>query len=286
MSGGDDIQWSWDPTLFAGSAAHYPRGRVGYPAALVAGVVRALQLDGTGRLLDIGCGPGSVALLLAPHYADVVGVDADPDMIEVAGALAEELGIRNASWHHRRGEELTADLGVFRTAVLAQSFHWMDRPLVAGLVHELLEVGGTLVHIHANTNRGSADIEGLSGPQPPYDAIAELVSSYLGPLRRAGQGVLPHGTVGGEDEIYRETGFVLGEQLEVPAWVVERSVDDLVAATFSLSGSAPHLFDDRLAAFEDELRALLVEAAGDGGFTERMLPIGLDVWHRAVDLGR
>ena len=285
MSSADDAGWSWDPTLFAGSAVHYPRGRVAYPAAMVDGLVRALALDGTGRLLDVGCGPGSVALLLAPHYAEVVGVDADPDMVEVASTLTAELGIGNARWHHRRGEELTADLDLFRTAVLAQSFHWMDRQLVARLVHELLEVGGTLVHIHANTNRGEADIEHLPGPQPPHEAIADLVSRYLGPVRRAGQGVLPQGTAGGEDEIYREAGFVLGEQLEVPGWVVERSVDDLVAATFSLSGSAPHLFGDRLADFEGELRALLVDAAGDDGFTERMSPVGVDVWHRGIDLG-
>lgn len=249
---------------------------------MVDGLVETLELDGTGRLLDVGCGPGSVALLLAPHYAEVIGIDADPDMIEAASTLAASLGIRNAGWCHLRGEELSADLGHFRTAVLAQSFHWMDRPLVAGLVHELLEDGGNLVHVHATTHRGSADVEDLTGPAPPYEAIAELVSRHLGPERRAGQGVLPDGTVSGEDAIYRKAGFVIGEQLEVPGWVVERSVDDLVAATFSQSGSAPHLFGDQLGAFERELRGVLV-AAGDA-FTERMSPIRLDVWRRACDL--
>jgi trans-aconitate methyltransferase len=57
--------WQWDPSLYAGSARFYSIGRVAYPAELVA----ALELDGTGRLLDVGCGPGSLNLLLAPHFS-------------------------------------------------------------------------------------------------------------------------------------------------------------------------------------------------------------------------
>jgi trans-aconitate methyltransferase len=44
----------------------------------------ALELDGAGRLLDIGCGPGSFTLLVAPLFDQAVGIDADADMIAVA----------------------------------------------------------------------------------------------------------------------------------------------------------------------------------------------------------
>lgn len=283
MVGTHDSAWRWDPTLFAGSAAYYAQGRVAYPPALTQALVRELQLDGTGRLLDIGCGPGSLTLPLAPHYADGVAIDADPDMIEVASSRAARHGLDNISWRQLRGEELGAELAPVRTAVLAQSFHWMDRPRVAGLVHDLLEAGGTLVHVHATTHRGGSDTEGLSGPQPPYEAIAELVQNYLGAERRAGQGVLRFGTPSGEDEVYRGAGFVDPQRIEVPAWVVERSVDDVVAAVYSQSGSAPHLFGDRLPDFGHELRILVAQAAGGELFTERMSPIAVDIWHRAID---
>jgi len=39
---------------------------VGYPVEVVEVLVEALALDGLGRLLDVGCGPGSLTLLLAP----------------------------------------------------------------------------------------------------------------------------------------------------------------------------------------------------------------------------
>jgi len=58
--------WAWDPSLYAGSAQFYPLGRVGDPDRLVDELVDALGLDGTELLLDIGCGPGSLTLLLAP----------------------------------------------------------------------------------------------------------------------------------------------------------------------------------------------------------------------------
>ena len=87
---------SWDPTLFAGSARFYSRGRVAYPPGLSEEMVARLALDGSGRLLDIGCGPGSIGLMLAPHYAEVVGVDADADMIAEATRLAKASAVHNA----------------------------------------------------------------------------------------------------------------------------------------------------------------------------------------------
>ncbi|MGW0523309.1 class I SAM-dependent methyltransferase [Crossiella sp. NPDC003009] len=67
-----------------GSAEHYARGRLAYPAGLADALAAQLRLDGTGRLLDIGCGPGSLTLPLARLFQEAVGVDADPDMITEA----------------------------------------------------------------------------------------------------------------------------------------------------------------------------------------------------------
>ena len=59
---------------------------------------------------------------------------------------------------------------------------------------------------------------------------------------------------------------------------VERTADDVVAAVFSLSSSAPHLFGDRLADFEADLRSVLAEASPGGRFTERAQDIELAIW--------
>ena len=47
---------SYDPTLFEGAAAHYRYGRPPYSPQLEAVLTEELELDGSGRLLDGGCG--------------------------------------------------------------------------------------------------------------------------------------------------------------------------------------------------------------------------------------
>ncbi|GAA0593348.1 class I SAM-dependent methyltransferase [Kutzneria viridogrisea] len=270
--------WEWDPSLFSGSAAYYTRGRLAYPKALADALAAELHLDGSGRLLDVGCGPGSLTLPLAALFEQAIGLDADRDMIDEAGRLAAQAGISNTRWLCLRGEDLPAGLGSFRLISFAQSFHWMDRPRVAAAVRGMLDPAGACVHVHATTHQGAEGGDALPHPRPPHSSIAELVRSHLGPVRRAGRSLLPQGTVAGEADIYRAAGFTGPRRIEVPGRVVTRVTDDIVAAVFSLSSSAPHLFGERRAEFEAELRRLLHSASPSGVFSERTREIAIDIW--------
>src|SRR5215470_15008283 len=92
--------WRWDPSLYRGSAPFYARGRVAYPAALTDQLVAHLGLDGRGRLLDLGCGPGSLTLPLAEHFSQVIAVDADAEMLANGTRRALAAGITNIEWVH------------------------------------------------------------------------------------------------------------------------------------------------------------------------------------------
>ena len=265
--------WSWDPSLYEGSAGYYAAGRVAYPPTLVSTLVEDLMLDGTGRLLDVGCGPGSITLLLAPYVHEAIGVDADAGMLAEAARLAGRRDIQNVSWRHLRAEQLPADLAPVRLVTLAQSFHWMDRPRVAAILRAMLEPGGALVHVSATTHEG----ENPGDDAPPWRAVDGLVAAYLGPRRRAGQGVRPPGP-NDENEIYAAAGFDGPRPIIVPAWPVERDVDQVIASVHSLSWAAPHLFRARLAEFDDDLRELLQSSTRTGAFHETMPPIRLDIW--------
>ena len=281
-----EIGWQWDPSLYAGSAAYYVQGRVAYPHALFDGLVDELRLDGTGRLLDVGCGPGSLSLPLAPMFDHVTGVDADPDMLAEGARQAAAAGITNIDWVLSRAEDLTAHIGPFRVATLAQSFHWMNRSRVAGLLHAVLAPDGALVHVHATTHQGIETDRPLPHPQPPRRQIGALIKRFLGPERRAGQGSLPEAATPEADlgqqesQIYRTAGFTGPTRIEVPGPVVVRSVDDVVASVFSLSSAAPHLFGHRVTGFEAELRELLAECGVQGRFSEQMREIAIDIWRR------
>lgn len=274
-----DWDWQWDETLYAGSAQHYAVGRMAYPAALGEALRDELELDGKGRLLDVGCGPGPVTLLLAPYFAQVVGVDADADMLDVAAERAARTGVRNAKWRQLRAEELPADLGTFEVVTFAQSFHWMDQALVADRVRGMLAPGGAWVHVGATTHRGLDGTAELPHPRPPWSAIDDLVTRYLGPVRRAGRSALPTGTRGGEEDVMRAAGYAGPTRLVVGGDEVEdRTVDEVVAAVFSLSGSTPHQFGADRPAFEADLRELLTNAAGNGLFSEQRREIEAVIW--------
>ena len=268
--------WVWDLTLYRGSAEFYAAGREPYPPTLVDALVDALGLDGTGRLLDVGCGPGSLLLLLAPHVATAIGIDADPDMIEAARRSAVDLpGVR---LRVLRAEDLPADLAPVDVITFAQSFHWMRREQVAGAARALLRPGGVLVHVSATTHEGVDSGREMDHPRPPWAAITALVRRFLGPQRRAGQSVLTNGTPSHEDEVFRAAGLVGPDRIELAGWVADRSEAQVVAGVYSLSGSAPHLFGLDWPDFDAELRSLVAAASDSGWFTEEFPPITLRLW--------
>jgi SAM-dependent methyltransferase len=273
-------RWDWDETLYAQSATYYVAGRLAYPKQLAAEIVSAAGQGPASRALDVGCGPGSLTLLLAPLVDQIVGIDADKEMIAEAQLAAQRVGISNVSWRQLHGEHLPADLGGFDLATFAQSLHWMKRVEVLRLVRTMLRPGGACVHVHATTNRGDESVDPLQRPRPPYEQVDALVRSYLGPMRRAGRSVRPSFAGGDEAEVYGAAGFDGPARFIVPRGeVIERSADHVVAATFSLSSSTPHLFGDRRAEFERRLRALLTTASdGDDLFSERVRDIAFDVW--------
>jgi SAM-dependent methyltransferase len=242
----------------------------------------ALKLDGHGRLLDVGCGPGTVALGLAHLFGEIVGVDPDGEMIAEARRAAAAAGVSHTSqrWVQARAEDLPGGLGTFTVATLGQSFHWMDRDLVAATMNNMLEPGGALVHI-ADLKAEAIDATGLPNPPVPYPAIADVVRRYLGPVRRAGRGLLPDGTPGGETAVLSRAGFAGPEHhIVAGGQALVRTIDDVVAWAFSMSYSAPHLFGSRRDDFEADLRQLLTDASPSGRFSERQPSTDAVVWRK------
>lgn len=282
--------WEWDDTLFLGSAPFYQRGRLPYAPGLPDVLAEALTLDGRGRLIDVGCGPGTLALSLAHLFREVVGVDPDAGMIAEAERRAGEAadageagdaGVPGRTrWLRARAEELPAGLGTFSVATFGQSFHWMVRDTVAAIIKGMLRPGGALVHI-SDLKGETRSVDGLPHPAVPYSAVRSLTRQYLGSGRRAGRGVLLHGTPGGEAEVFTRAGFAGPQRYVVPGGqALERTSEDVVAWVFSLSSSAPHLFGERHGAFEADLDRLLREVSPSGRFSERQPSTEVFVWRK------
>ena len=259
--------WTWDESLFEGAARYYRRGRIPYAEGLADSLAKVLSLDGRGRLLDVGCGPGIVALRLARLFEGVVGLDPDAAMLSEARLAAAEERVGNVSWVCLRAEELPAGLGTFRVITFAQSFHWMDRPKVAAAARAMVEPDGAVVQVDPGRDGPGGDTTAGPHPAVPFQEIDSLRRRFLGPDRRAGKG-RRNTSPSDEDTIFQAAGFLPEEQVRVDdARVLDRSTDDLVAWVFSASSTAPHLFGNQLAQFEADLRALLHDASPSGHFS-------------------
>lgn len=273
--------WVWDESLYRGSAPYYVRGRPPYGPGLGRALADHLGLDGQGRLLDAGCGPGVLALALAPFAREVIGLDPDPGMLAEAAQRAALAGVTNCRWVRGRGEDLPAGLGRFQAVTFGQSFHWMDRAMVAATVAGMLEPGGALVLV-ADVKQPRPHPPGpgeLPHPAPPYGAIRDLVRRWLGPVPRAGQGRLPHGTPGDEEQVLAAAGYRGPARLVVPAGGVRTlSEEDVLAWVWSMSSSAPHLFGEHRGEFEAGVRALLREVSPGGAFAEWPPDTDVRVW--------
>jgi ubiquinone/menaquinone biosynthesis C-methylase UbiE len=134
-------------SLFGGTAWYYARYRPAYPPELLDRLAAAAGLDGTGRLLDLGCGPGLLAVPLARHVAEVVAVDVEPEML---AELPPQIHAVEA-----RAEDVDESWGAFRLVTIGRAFHWMDGPRVldrlSRVTRQVALVGDSHEHSEAQT---------------------------------------------------------------------------------------------------------------------------------------
>lgn len=256
----------YDPTLFEGAAAHYRYGRPPYSPQLETVLIEELGLDGSGRLLDGGCGPGILTVRLAHLFEDVIGLDPDAAMLAEGRRVADERGITNIRWVQAQAEELPgAAPGPYRLVTFGQSLHWTDEQRVMETVYDMLEPDGALAMI-VHTVEGRPEPPSPGPPRIPHDEIRALVEKYLGSTRRAGRGVSPVRTHRFEDVLVG-TRFGDPQSIFVPGIPdLVRDTESVLAGYFSFSYAAPHLFGDRVEDFAAEVRELLAARSPEGVF--------------------
>jgi len=129
------------PTLFKGTAWYYSRFRPSYPSALETVLRDQFGLDGTGRLLDLGCGPGPVAIRRAHLFDRVVAMDPESEMLAEGQAAAERAEVSNIEW--RRGS--SEDASCTERRALDSRLLLSRRPALATLRRARLGIARTCV---------------------------------------------------------------------------------------------------------------------------------------------
>lgn len=129
------------PERFRDASRYYTTGRPTYPPLLSARVAALVALTDADDVLDLGTGPGFLAIDFASLAHSVTGVDPSEDMLSFASTNAERAGVavrfvRGSSY------ELGPHLGHFKLVTIGRAFHWMDRAATLQLLDGLVERGG------------------------------------------------------------------------------------------------------------------------------------------------
>jgi ubiquinone/menaquinone biosynthesis C-methylase UbiE len=159
-------------------------------------LVRQAQIQRGHHILDLGCGTGTLTILIKKLHPDseVVGLDGDPKVLEIARAKAAKAGL-----------EISLDLGMaFELPYPDNSF---DRVLSCLMFHHLSTENKhqTLKEVH-RVLRSGGEIH-IADFGKPHNPVAFLISLVIRSLERTSdqiKGLLP--------EMLRQAGFAMVEE--------------------------------------------------------------------------
>ncbi|WP_233752259.1 MULTISPECIES: class I SAM-dependent methyltransferase [Halostella] len=241
-----DADRTGDRETFASAESYYAEYRPGYGDDALRYLRDRFDLGEGDRVLDLGCGAGQIAVPVAAHVGEVVGMDPNEAMLREAQERADAVGRDNVEWVVGSDADLSDELGTFALATMGRSFHWMDQEATLETLHSLIEPGGGVAILN--------DEEWFTrGTRAWQDDAYDLAAEYLDDLpERTGPVDYSDDPW---DELIASFGFV---DVETETCRAERewTVDEVVGYVFSLSFCAPERFANEAEqeAFEAALR--------------------------------
>ena len=217
--------------------------RTPYPAAL-AERLRQLMPPGAGKVVELGCGTGEIARMLAPHAERVDAIDVSALMLDKARTLpgGDHPAIR---WVLATAESVELD-APYALAVAGDSLHWMEWEIVLPKLSRALAPGAPLAIVSAGAQ------------QPPWaDALWEIIKRYSTMQDFEQYNLL--------DQLTRRHLFdPLGEDAVGPE-PYERTVDEYIDALHATASFPRERMEPEKADAFDVAVRRLVEPFADGG---------------------
>ncbi len=98
------------------------------------------------RVLELGCGTGSTALLIAPHVRQITGTDISPAMVGIANGKAQSGGVSNANFVVSTAKGATDLSGPYDAVLGFNLFHLVEgSESIFDEVYKMLPTGGYFI---------------------------------------------------------------------------------------------------------------------------------------------
>src|ERR1700733_3465351 len=239
---------------FASTVEFYARYREPYPPSFFEKVARQLASRGDESLLDIGCGPGLLAIGFAPFVGSCTGLDPEPGMITAAKEAAAEARVALSLIEGRIEEFPTTQ--TYDLITIGRAQHWLERTPTLAVLERILAPGAGRILICR-----ASSVETPEAPWgKPYRKVRSAWAS--GPADKQHR-VDP-------SEWFRDSCFnAIGEIL-----VTERhqvTIADLIGRALSRSNTSPEVVAGGQKKFESAIAATLAPFVQDGVLEEQIV---------------
>jgi ubiquinone/menaquinone biosynthesis C-methylase UbiE len=241
---------------FLDVAEPYQRFRLDYPPRLIDRLVALLPLAPGDRVLDLGCGTGQLALAFARRGMDVLALDPEPQMLNVARVATAGEGL-TIDFVQGTADDLATTSGPFALVTIGRAFHWMDRAAVLAKLDGLVTPRGGIALFHD----AHPPVVGNEWFRAAW-AVSRKYARAVSPRpARADTGHRRYEPYLFESAFSRIDGLSVTVRRPIDA-------DSIVARAFTTSMSSPAALGEHSAAFEAELRDELHKLSPTGEFTE------------------
>ena len=158
---------------YSPAAAAYNQVRPTYPPALIERVIAIAQLNANSRLLEIGCGPGTATVAIAPLGCPLLCLDPNPDFCQLARQNCQTCA--NVQIQTTTFEDWLLIDAQFDAVIAATSFHWVKPEIGYPKVAAALKEQGYLILLWNKQLQPQYEV---------YKSLAEVYQSYAPALDR------------------------------------------------------------------------------------------------------
>ena len=242
---------------FASTVGLYEELRPPYPPAFFRDVAEQLKLSRQHALIDLGTGPGLLALGFAPYVGRVVGVDPEPGMLVAAREAAARAKV-DFTLIEGKVETLSPEIGAFNVVTIGRALHWMDREVTVKRFEQLVARDGVILICASST--------ASDGRNPWLDEYTAARRAWSSPKLWAESGT---GNPGRRDPtpFFRDSIFHLAEMIRTEG-SHDVSVQDLARRVLTFSSTSPEALGGKAEAMLADVEQRLLPFSRDGVITE------------------